>query len=376
MKLALVASSYLPRPGALERHVHELATGLTLRGVEVEVLTQDLRARLPSVSEFEGFLVRRFAAPFVGSRVAIGPALWDHLRRTAASFDVVHAHGAHASLAFAAARARPRRLVFTLHAPVQRLLRRPYTPMFRALISHGAQILCTASAESEVLTRMFPWAANQIGFVPNGVDVIAIRAARPFTYPGVVVLTVGSVERHKRMDVAVAAMAALDPAFRLAVVGDGPARERLLAHAADLQVSARVNFVGAVPDAELYRWLRTARVVAALADEEASGLGVAEALCAGAHVVASDIPVHREAASQFRGGGVFVSTAGSPLDVADAIREATERGVRDSLREPVDLTVAPTLLPELPTWDETVERTLDLYGTLVRGSSRIAVAGS
>jgi glycosyltransferase involved in cell wall biosynthesis len=363
MKLALVASGYLPDRGALERHVHELAMGLTVRGVNVEVLTQDPRPRLPAVSEFDGFVVRRFVASFGNAHFAVAPGLWDHLRRTAASFDLVHAHSTHASLALAAARARPRRLVFTPHAPVQRLLRRPYGPMIRAVIGHRAQILCTAKAESEVLQRMFPWAADQIGVVPHGVDVAAIDAARPFAYPGTVVLTAGRLERHKRMDRAIAAMAALDPAFRLAVVGDGPAREKLLAHAADLRVASRVNFVGAVPDAEFYRWLRTARVVVALAELESSGIHVTEALCAGAQVVASDIPVHREAASYVAGARVvFVSPAGSPLDVADGIREAA------------DLSVTETLRLHLPTWDETVERILAVYTTAIREIPRVAVA--
>ena len=113
MKLALVASSYLPRPGALERHVHELAAGLTLGGAEVEVLTQDLRGRLPSVSEFEGFVVRRFAVPFVGSGVAIVP----HFGPPAPHRRIVRCRTrARRSclLAFAAARADPPATVFTL----------------------------------------------------------------------------------------------------------------------------------------------------------------------------------------------------------------------------------------------------------------------
>jgi glycosyltransferase involved in cell wall biosynthesis len=369
VKLALVSSSYLPRPGVLERHVHELAAGLTLRGVEVEVLTQDPRARLPAVSEFEGFVVRRFVAPSAGSRLGVSPGLWEHLRRSARSFDVVHAHGTHPSLAFAAGRARPRRYVFTLHAPVRRLLRRPYLSVFRGLISHGAQLLCAAAAESEALIRVFPHAARQIGVVRHGVDAAAIRTAQPFPHPGVTVLTVGSIERYKRIDIAIGAMAALAPAFRLAIVGDGPAREKLLAHAADLEVSSRVHFTGAIPDAELYRWLRTATVMAALAEDEASGLDLTGACCAGAQIVASDIPVHREAAAPFDGTGVFVSPAGSPLDAADAIREAAAL----AMHEPPQ---AERPRSEVSTWDETVEQTLGVYRALIRGTTQVAPARS
>jgi glycosyltransferase involved in cell wall biosynthesis len=364
VKLALVASSYLPHRGVLERFVHELASGLTARGVEVEVLTQDPDRKVPAVSEFDGFLVRRFVVPFGNSQLAVAPGLWEHLRRTATSFDLVHAHGAPVSLAVAAARARPLRLMFTPHVPVQRILHGRYAPVTRALIGQGAHFICTATTESTALKRAFPHAAHRIGFVPIGVDLGAIQSARPFTCPGPVVLTVGPLERYKRVDRVIAAMAGLDSAFRLAVIGDGPARERLVAHAGDLRVSMRVNFVGSVPDAELHRWLRTARVVVALAEEDASGLHVTEGLCAGAGVVASDIAVHREAAADVGGAGVkFVAPIGSPLEVADAIHDGAAPSTPRTLRH------------QPPSWDDTVERILVAYRRAIGELPRIAVAG-
>jgi glycosyltransferase involved in cell wall biosynthesis len=350
VRLALVASSYLPRPGAMERHVDELARGLARRGIEVEVLTQNPPWPLPPVSEFDGFVVRRFLASVGNAHVAVAPTLWEHLRRRAASFDLVHVHSEHAALAVAVARARPRRFVFTPHAPVQRLLRWPNVRLTRALVEHAAETICTAVVESELLRTRFPWAAPRIAVVPHGVDVAAIQAARPFPCPGTVVLTVGRVERYKRMDRVVAAMAALDPAFRLAVVGEGPARQRLVSHAVDLRVSSRVEFVGAVPDAELYRWLRTAHVAVTLAEQESSGLPVIEALTAGAPVVASDIPAHREAASYAEGTGVtLVAPTDSPIRIADAICEAAE------------VRVPETVGLRFPTWDDVVERSLEVY---------------
>jgi glycosyltransferase involved in cell wall biosynthesis len=365
MRLALVASSYLPRPGGLERHVDELARGLTRRGVQVEVLTQDPPQPLPPVSEFEGFVVRRFIASVGHAHFAVAPGLWEHLRRTAASFDLVDVHTAHPSLARAVARAHPRRFVFTPHAPVRRLLRWPNRRMTTAVIGHAARTICTAAVEGDLLRAKFPWVADRISVVPHGLDVAAIQAARPLGHPGIVMLSAGHLDRYKRVDRAIAAMPALDQAFRLAVVGDGPARQKLLAHAADLRVSARVEFVGSVPDGELYRWLRTARVVVALAEEASSGLQMIEALSAGVPVVASDISVHREAASYADGAAVkFLSPTGSPLEVADRISEAAA------------VAVSHTVLLPVPTWDEVVERTLSLYTAAIRATTRpVAVRG-
>jgi glycogen(starch) synthase len=359
MRVALVASSYLPHRGGLPRHVHELARGLARRGADVEVLVPGAGRGLPRLAEREGVVVRRF--PFVvdRGRLAAAPGLWARLRVAAATFDVADVHTARTPLALAVARAGFRRLVFTPHAPVQRMVRWPYAHTTRAVVCGAAQIVVRSSVEADLLRGRFPSAAHRIAIVPTGVDAAGIQAARPFPHPGRVVLTVDRLERHTRVDRAIAAMPSLDPAYQLVVVGNGPIRHRLRAYAADLQVSSSVEFVGSVPDRDLYRWLRTSHVLVALAEQEDSGLRVIEALAAGATVVASDIPVHREAASDLEGARViFVSPEGSPLEVADAISEAASLGVRPQA-EMAHLAV--------PSWDSVVSRILDLYATLIPG---------
>ncbi len=363
MKVALIASSYLPHPGALERRVDRLAHGLASRGVEVEVLTQDLARGLPRVSEREGVVVRRFAASIGKAHAAVAPGLWQYMRRTAKSFDLADAHSTHPSLGLAAARAGARRLFLTPHGPVQQLMRWPFAGATSALMQHAIQIVCSSRAQAALLSRASSSAAGRIRVVPNGVDIGPIESAEPLPRSKSTVLSVGRLERYQRVDRAIAAMAGLDPGSQLVVVGHGSLRRTLRAHAADLLVSARVEFVGAVPDAELYRWLRTARVVATLAEEQTSGLQLLETLAAGVPAVASDIPAHREAASYADGAGVkFVPAAGSPLEIADAICAAAT------------LSVPPTAQMRLPTWDAVVDRTLALYEAAMLGRPRPAGA--
>jgi glycosyltransferase involved in cell wall biosynthesis len=360
MRVALVASSYLPRPGALERHVDWLARGLTARGAQVEVLTQHPGRRLSRFTETDGVLVRRFVAPIGNGHGAVSPALCEHLRRTAASFDVVHVHSTHAPFGLAVARTRPRRLVFTPHAPMQRLLRWPYARVTGAVLHYAVRTAPTSNAEGDLIRRRLPEVADRVRAVPTGVDSAAIRAARPLPGGGYeTVLTVGRLERHKRVDRTIAAMAGVPHSMRLAVVGTGPARHRLVARAADLRVSSRVDFVGAVPDALLYRWLRTARVVVSVAEQESSGAPVMEALSAGAAVVASDIEVHREAAARVPGAPVlYVPHETSPLRIADAICEACR------LRAPAAAILA------IPSWDAVAEGACALYEELLLEAGR------
>jgi glycosyltransferase involved in cell wall biosynthesis len=359
MRVALVAPSFVPRPGGLERHVGELARGLFRRGAQVEVLTQDASRRLPRVSDFEGVTVRRFMLPLGVGRGAVAPALWQHLRRSARAYDVAHVHARQATFAAAVMRAGLRRVVFTPHAPVQLLARWPYMRVTRSVVEQAALTLCTSSVESDLLSGRFPRASERIREMAGGVDGEAIAAAHPFPHPGTVVLAAGRLDRYKRVDRAIAAMASLGDSYRLVVVGDGPAARRLAAHAEDLRVSSHVDLVGLVSDGELYRWLRTARVAVALAEHGASGLGVTEALSAGVPVVASDIPVHREAAKGTVGAGViFVSAEGSPLEVADAISGA------------VQLSCAPASPGSIPSWDQVADATVALYRGESRGAQR------
>ena len=353
MRVALIAPRSVLYPGALDRHIRELARGLVRRGVAVELLTQGREPSMMSVAEVDGVRERRFSTSRHSAPFPVAPAMSEYLRRVAGSFDLVHVHCTHPLLALAAARARPRRLVFSPLAPMERMLRWPYGGATRAAVYVATATICMSRSDAAVLCRMLPMAANRVRVFPQGVDMGAIRRASPFPTVSTLVLTVGRLLGHKRVDRAIAAMAGLVPAFELVVVGDGLARRRLEAYAADLQVSARVRFAGRASDAELNRWLNTARLVVTLSEQEAFGLQVLEGVAAGKPVVASDIPAHREAAGYAADGAVtFVLPEGSPLDVADAIRAA--------LAVPV-----PHLIRPLPSWDDVVDTTLALYEELL-----------
>ncbi len=367
MKIALVSSSYVPRPRALERHVDRLAHGLAQRGAQVEVLTQGPGRGERGCIADDGVIVRRYPTGVGRLRFAVAPRLWERLRAAADEFDLVDVHVAHPALALAVARAGFCRRVFTPNAPIQRLMGWPYTRATLAVIAGSIQIVCASAVERDQLCERFPPAARRTQVVPAGVDELAIQVAKPFRDAGKTVVTVGHLERSRRIDRVIAAMASLDPEYRLVIVGDGPARHRLYAHAADLRVSERVRFAGPVLDAELYRWLRTARVVVALSEQHLSGLQVIEAVTAGAPVVASDIRIHREVAARLgRGRVTFVPTTGSPLEVADAIAEAE--------RPTVPLTeMAPPNSEH--SWDSVVDFMWSLYGRLLSGSEALPVKG-
>ena len=355
MKVALVASSYLPDRGRLERRVAELARGLAKRGAEVEILTQGLAQRPP---EHRGaVIIRRYPTVVGPLRFGVAPRLRDRIRMTSRTFDVVDVHTRHLPLAVAVASTRVHRLVFSPGGPMDVSSNWRHKTAMNTVIEAAAQIVCPSEIERDLVCSIAPGVERRTQVLPDGIDAAALGAAKPFATDEIVVLSVDRLDHATGVGRAIAAMPGLDPDFRLVVLGDGPARARLSAFAADLQISSRVQFVGAVSDEFLYRWLRTARVVVTLARDRGSGSLLAEARAAGVAVVASDLPIHRLAAERpGLGHVVFVSPRGSPLDVADAIEEAA--------RLPTSSNTA-LISSSTVTWEPVVESTWKLYRRLL-----------
>jgi glycosyltransferase involved in cell wall biosynthesis len=358
MRVAVVASSFLPEPGSLERRAYQLAWGLAARGADVEVMAHG--AARPPIELGGRATVRWFPAAIGRLRLPVAPGLLDRLRLTAGEFDLIDIHSRHGSVALAVACARPRRLVFTPGASIDALMGWPRAVAMRTLVSRLDGIVCRSEVERDRIGEAIPAGFQRTRVVADGADLDALGEAEPYANAGTVVLAVDRLDRGTWVGRAIASVPSLAPEFRLVVVGDGPARGRLAAYAADLRVSSRVQFAGAVSDAVLYRWLRTARVVVSVGRVCGSGSQVTEARAAGASVVASDLPVNREAAERPGGGHViFVLADASPLDVADAIDEAARVSV----------------LPSAPgvglatSWESVVDSTWSIYLQLIRAES-------
>lgn len=145
--------------------------------------------------------------------------------------------------------------------------------------------------------RLFANAQNTANRVRtfNGLDAEALyhppRLAprlQPGPY-GDYVLSVGRIEAVKRVDLLVAAMAAVDSPVRLLVVGDGTQRANVERAAADAGVTDRVTFLGALGDDRLVELYRDALAVLYPPFDEDFGYVTLEAFLARKPVVtASD----------------------------------------------------------------------------------------
>jgi glycosyltransferase involved in cell wall biosynthesis len=356
MRVLMVSPRYFPHCGGLEQHVERLAACAIEAGIEVAVATQDANGRLRSFEQCDGVDVLRFPWRGPSWPLAVSPELHRWLRVNARFFDVVHAHGYHATPALLAALSRPRRLIVTPHyhgtghSPARALLHRPYRLLGRRLLAHAERVISVSLAESVLLRRHFPAVEAKLELIPNGVDVEHLRRARPYATSRSTVLTVTRLERYKRVRVLIGAAAHLQADAQIVVIGDGPERPRLERLVERHGLGDRVLLLGRVSAQELRRWYRTSSVFVSLSEREAYGLVCVEAIAAGARVIASDIPAHAEVAHRLvPAGTTLVPTDIAPAALAGVIDASLELG-----------RLGPHNV-ELPSWDEAGARTLALY---------------
>jgi glycosyltransferase involved in cell wall biosynthesis len=352
MRIALVTPTFLPDIGGLEIHVGHIARRLSALGHNVEVLTQ-ASTPMARFEKADGATVRRFPIRMGGRVYPFAPGLWSYILRHSRDYDVVHMHSYHGTAAIPAALANVHRLVFTPHylgggrTALARAVHRPYHTVGTLLFNRTDHIVCTTAAEAAMLTRDFPGAARKATVIANGIDVEAIQRAAPVDRGKPLVLCAGRLESYKNMHLVVRALPYLEEAMKLVIVGEGPASESLGHLAAQLGVASRVELVGAVPWPGVYSWMRAADVFVTMSARESFGMSALEAHVAGASVVASDIPAHREVIAAVGPDVALVPLTAPPAELAAAISAAVASSAPEA--------------HSVPTWDDHVNSLLNLY---------------
>jgi glycosyltransferase involved in cell wall biosynthesis len=192
--------------------------------------------------------------------------------------------------------------------PIVRTEHRPWIPerlpwVYRALypyfMKRTARVICVSGFVQSTFVKRFPRFATKFVSVPNGVRIDAFRglpdkqSARarfklPLDIP--VIGTVGRLEAVKNHRVLIDAFARVHTAFpraHLAILGDGPLKESLASHAADLRLSNEVSFVKSTASAEVF--LRCLDAFALSSDSEGMPLTLLEAMAAQVPVVATGV---------------------------------------------------------------------------------------
>lgn len=335
MKIVQISSGYYPDLGGIEAHIQLLSEALVRRGHQVTVLAESRRRDLPPAEWIDGVEVRRF--PAVGRGVyRYPPGMLRYLRAHAGAWDVAHAHNYHALPLILACLGHRAPLALSLyyhgkgHTSLANLLHRLYVPATRGLIRRAERIVCISEAEAALVRRTFGLGPRQVSVVPTVValvDEAGASAELPASIEGrtpTLLLSVGRMAPHKRMDRLIAALPHLPAAYTLTLVGDGPERKHLEQLAARYGARARVHIAGRVSDADLRAWYRRAGVLVSLSEAESFGRTIIEGLAMGCRAVCSDIPAHREFARRYPEWVKLVPANASDEQLA-ALIDATAR---------------------------------------------------
>ncbi|WP_196073302.1 glycosyltransferase [Nakamurella alba] len=379
LRITLVTPGFPPVRGGVEEHVGRLAAELARGGDDVRVLTADRSAPTGTVIGADGLEIRTVRAAAT-TAMSIAPGMLPEafrrirraggpVRRASVPDDVVHVHSYHASSGFAALAGRKRPLVLTPHyhggghTAAARALHLVYGLAGRLMFRSAAAVICVSDAERDLLEADFPATRGRTVVIPNGADTTAIRAAAPFLGEPPTVLVVGRLEPYKGVHRMAEAMVAV-PGAQLVIIGSGSSAAELRSRADALGLGERLRLLGGVDTADLHRWLRTASVLVSLSDHEAFGMAPLEAAAAGARVVLSDIPAHREITRRYLGDAAVLLPARDSDDPAGAAVD-TDR-IAAAVNAALD--GSPRVVVDVPDWVDIARSTRQVYLDVIRST--------
>jgi phosphatidylinositol alpha-mannosyltransferase len=325
MRIGLVCPYPWHIPGGVQAHVRDLAEQLIELGHTVSVLAPG-DDQIPDLPAYVLTAGKTVPIPYNGSvaRLQFGLVSASRVRRWLrdGAFDVVHVHEpATTSLSLLACMIDDGPLVATFHmaATRSRMLQVFDTVLQPFLEKLSGRIAVSSAARKLIVENL---GADAV-VIPNGVAVSRYTGAEPLPgYPRAGG-TIGFIGRYdeprKGMGVLIAAMEQLvepRPDLRLLVAGRGDEEE--FRASLSPEVSARVDLLGQVSEADKARLLRSVDVYCAPnTGQESFGIILLEAMAAGAPIVASDFDAFRRVLVGGRAGQLF--STGDPAALAASL---------------------------------------------------------
>ncbi len=324
MRVGIVCPYSWDVPGGVQEHTRDLAEALIDLGHEVSVLAPaDDDAALPDYVVPAG---RAVAVPYNGSvaRLAFGPLSANRVRRwiKEGNFDVLHVHEPAApSLSLLACWVADGPIVATVHGATTRSRAMHVAePVLRSALEKINGLIAVSEAARTTLVSHL---GGDAVLIPNGVTVRRYEKAEPlpgWPGPGGAIGFVGRMdEPRKGLAVLLRAFEIVGPArpgLRLLIAGRGDEAEVLARVSPGLR--DRVILLGQVSEAVKVRAYHSVDVFCAPnTGGESFGIVLAEAMAAGAPIVASDLDAFRRVLRGGRAGELFEN--GNADDLAAAI---------------------------------------------------------
>jgi len=359
-------------PGGVQSHVRDLAEYLIREGHFVSVLAPAIDdENLPSYVTSAG---RPISIPYNGAvaRVLFGPIAFSRVRHwiSQGDFDVLHLHEpAIPSISLLACWAAEGPLVGTFHAAAKRQkVTFAVAPFLEPVIEKLNARIAVSEAARETLTEHLDTDAI---VVPNGIYASLYRDGKlDERWTGNTLGFIGRFEEPRKglsvLTQALPAIIAEFPDVKIFVAGPGESSDTLK----DIQPSlrSRFTFMGRISEEEKANFLASVGLyIAPNTGGESFGIILAEALAAGASVVASDIPAFDSLLGHGDYGTLFQSENSDDLamKVIELLKDsARRRAIADRGK----------IYAQSFDWDVVADKIYDVYQMAMVGGTGVTLA--
>jgi glycosyltransferase involved in cell wall biosynthesis len=361
LRVGFFTEIYRPVVNGVVASVEALADGLRGRGHEAYCFAP----HMPGSADVEGLVFRMPSLPLptrTAYRLTLPLVSRANLNGIIKRLTIVHVHSPFVTgwMGLRYARRYGMPIVYTYHTQLEAYAHYiPFEP--NATRFAASQLTRTFANQADAVVVPTPAMAARLGdlgvtvrieVVPSGIDVArfaagrrdeALRARLGIRAGERMVLYVGRLAKEKNVELLLRALAhAGDDSLKLIVAGDGPHRVELERVASESRVSTATRFLGAVARDDLPDLYASADAFVMPSTTETQGLVLAEALAAGAYVIAADAPQNREVLG---GAGTIVppttqafaaALAAVPRDRRFALPEAQRKAESFSIERQID----------------------------------------
>ena len=359
-------------PGGVQSHIRDLAEYLIRQGHSVSVIAPAIEDE--NLPEYVTSAGRPIAIPYNGAvaRVLFGPIAFSRVRSwiSQGNFDVIHLHEpAIPSISLLACWAAEGPMVGTFHAAAKRQkVTFAVAPFLEPVIEKLGARIAVSEAARETLTEHLDTDAI---VVPNGIYAKQYRdGSLDARWTGNSIGFIGRFEEpRKGLDILVAALPAIAiaiPDIKLFIAGPGDSESVL--KDIDPSLRHRFRFLGHISETDKADFLASVGLyVAPNTGGESFGIILAEALAAGASVVASDIPAFDSLLGHGEFGTLFKSE--NPEDLA---KKAISL-LQDSVARRAIADRGKRYAQEFD-WDVVAEKIYDVYEMAMVGGTGVTLS--
>lgn len=186
----------------------------------------------------------------------------------------------------------------------------------RIIINYSKVVITPSLSYSKLIIKNYNVDCDKIKIYPSGgVDPCVFNICSDIEKRLKIIGYAGRLIKSKNVDKIIMAMIYL-PDFKLEIVGDGPCYDSLLELINKYDLQQQVEIKRSKCQSDLAKWYNSIDILVYPSSSESLGLVPLEAICCGANVILSDLPVF----SEFKRSGIFVKIIKS-ISASDIVYE-------------------------------------------------------